>query len=736
MYPRCCRTVAALGAATVALAASSVAAAVELPSGRAYEMVSPPQKFYGVGSADTFNGYAMADGSAFFFGSLMALPGSPDGEGNEDYRSSRGPSSWQTTPLVPATELDSTNALKDGFGDRLGVSADGQTVLYSTYRAFDPADQDYDPGALNTASDLYVRKPDGSFAWATPGPVNANPFSVNNIDWGVMSRDGAHVVFASRPALLPEDAGRTGASGLYDWHDGVLKLVGVDDSGTPLSSSEVTLGRGSNGPFGVSPNALSEDGRRIFFTVDNHVYVRVDGQTTLPLAPGSDPAAHQTFAAATPDGAKAYFQTDESLTADDADNAQDIYEFDVDKKELRLVSVGGEESTSIVRTSSDGSRVYFTANGGPGDPSGLGLYVEKAGGVDYVAPVDGMLGPGPGCNVGADSNLRVAPDGRHLVFVTTAAATADDQDASADVFEWSEDSGKVVRVSGDGDRGNDPVDAALSTAATCSPLSGRYDPPRGMSDDGRFVFFQTDEALVPQDSNGKTDVYQHDLTTGKTSLLSAGTGERESRYLDSSTSGHDVFIGTYDRLTPEDGDDRLDVYDARVGGGFPVESPARPCHEDDCQGPAGNGAPGAVTPGSSTIVAPRLIPPPPTTAKKPTLNLVRPSSGSLRTAARTGRLKLAVRASTNGKVALRVRAVAKARLVMVGSKTVTVRAAKSVGVTVRLSKRARSELRRHGRLSLTIGATLTPGGVSKSARVRLTLRRSVVRASVRPALNR
>ena len=61
-----------------------------------------------------------------------------------------------------------------------------------------------------------------------------------------------------------------------------------------------------------------------------------------------------------------------------------------------------------------------------------------------------------------------------------------------------------------------------------------------------------------------------------------------------SKDGSDVYLSTPETLNWEDGDERLSVYDARIGGGF-AEPPAPPgpCQattEGSCQGPA-QGAP-------------------------------------------------------------------------------------------------------------------------------------------------
>jgi hypothetical protein len=51
-------------------------------------------------------------------------------------------------------------------------------------------------------------------------------------------------------------------------------------------------------------------------------------------------------------------------------------------------------------------------------------------------------------------------------------------------------------------------------------------------------------------------------------------------------SGENVFFTTRDRLVAADQDDLIDLYDARVGGGFAAEAqPPIPCSGETCQPP-------------------------------------------------------------------------------------------------------------------------------------------------------
>jgi hypothetical protein len=103
--------------------------------------------------------------------------------------------------------------------------------------------------------------------------------------------------------------------------------------------------------------------------------------------------------------------------------------------------------------------------------------------------------------------------------------------------------------------------------------------PRYLSDGGR-LFFDSADALAPQDTNGIEDVYQYEpegvggctsasvtlsqRSQGCVDLISSGNSAAESAFLDASESGDDVFFVTASRLVPRDYDTSYDVYDAHV----------------------------------------------------------------------------------------------------------------------------------------------------------------------------
>jgi hypothetical protein len=126
--------------------------------------------------------------------------------------------------------------------------------------------------------------------------------------------------------------------------------------------------------------------------------------------------------------------------------------------------------------------------------------------------------------------------------------------------------------------------------------------PRNLSADGARVFFESDEALVSQDENDQTDVYEWEAegagsctsasmtfnaaSGGCLYLISTGQSAQQSYFGDASADGSSVFFFTRQSLVSQDQDDNQDIYDARVGGGMAAQNPLppTPCTGDACRG--------------------------------------------------------------------------------------------------------------------------------------------------------
>jgi hypothetical protein len=175
--------------------------------------------------------------------------------------------------------------------------------------------------------------------------------------------------------------------------------------------------------------------------------------------------------------------------------------------------------------------------------------------------------------------------------------------------------------------------------------------PRYLSNSGR-LFFNSHDALVPQDVNGQWDVYEYeppgkggegegDCTTstrgasdvydpkaeGCIGLISSGESSEESAFLDASENGGDVFFMTTSQLVPQDVDHSYDVYDAHEcttkAPCFPpaAETPPPCTTEASCKAspepqPTIYAAPSSATFAGPGNLAPQVAPPPKKVVKK------------------------------------------------------------------------------------------------------------------------
>jgi hypothetical protein len=247
-----------------------------------------------------------------------------------------------------------------------------------------------------------------------------------------------------------------------------------------------------------------------------------------------------------------------------------------------------------------------------------------------------------------------------------------------------------------------------------------YGLPVPLTADGNRIFFETSDSVVPQDANGSApfgivpgaeDVYEY--AGGVPQLLSDGQSTTGNLLAGVSRTGDDVFFYTRSSLVPQDTDGGiLDLYDARVGGGFPSPPGSAACGEDGCH-PAPTQAPFLPVPASSSgsQVKARLA--------APTFNVRPISRAAAARTARSGKLHLRVRVSESGRISASAFARIGHRKRTVASASRRFSRAASGTLTLRLSRAARIYLQQHRRLRLQIRVTYSRGGLRRVAAVTL-----------------
>lgn len=339
-----------------------------------------------------------------------------------------------------------------------------------------------------------------------------------------------------------------------------------------------------------------------------------------------------------------------------------------------LAAGQASEVQGVVRIAADGSRVYYVARGVlSGPPNGQGesavpgadnLYVYEASSGSTTFVADLCSGPASSGSVedsrcpadldGASRNDRelwgsrqeaqsnacgkqvVAEcvgrrePGRYLLFSSYGRFTKDDTDNAKDLYLYDAVTGALVRVSAgedgydaNGNR-NDKPGSVLADASTprengIKPDSHAYGEresnTRAIDEDGSRVVFSTAEPLSQSASNGLANVYEwHE---GQVSIVSSGNSLKGDGNPVLDPSGRDLFFLTEAQLVGRDTDEDTDLYDARIGGGFPEPALVGQgeCSGDGCQGALSVPAP-LLVPGSVSQVPGENVPAPKTSVKK------------------------------------------------------------------------------------------------------------------------
>ncbi len=517
------------------------------------------------------------------------------------------------------------------------------------------------PGAYRLRSDassLQSPHPVGQ----TTGPDTELP------DIAGVSADLSHVVFESTRNLTASAATLAQGPRLYEWADGEVRLVGVlplAEGGGP-TISKIGQGAKNYSPHAVSTNGsrvmfmvplsgntatngrlyLRDDRETATTSDDTTVKINASEKTNGGGPGGGDPLGAQpaTFWNASADLSQVFFTSTEALTEDaptDEPGVSKLYRYELSAPSghhLTLLSVDhnpadgiADAAEGVAGVSDDGSYVYFV---GPnqlvaGRPTGSTprIFVWHEGAIHQVAAINSgtelqrILGSTGWKNGGKWS--RVSPDGKHLLFVTEGTSELTGYEHGSTCPTGTSTQCKEVYVYSAADAEGDE----RLQCASCNPngqkatrdadfnihdegslilsfAAGDAYLNRALSPDGKFVFFTSEERLSPYDENESADVYEFDTTTGLTQMLSGGRPDVAAFFLDASSDGDDVFFATRGQLLGRDGDQNMDVYDARVGGGFSEPPPAAPpCDSGDECRPATSTPPADLDPATAAAWA-------------------------------------------------------------------------------------------------------------------------------------
>jgi hypothetical protein len=659
---------------------------LQLPDGRQWELVTPPDKHGAKIQSLREEGpiEAAEDGSGIAYSTSVPTEAEPPGyaQMGESFMvqalSMRSAGGWSTRDI--GTPQEAASEVK-GYPEYLFFSSDLSSAL-----AFPVSDSDKlllsseatertpyvrreslcDTSA--SASECYQPILTGKegFADVPPGTEFGR---FDEVKFDGASPDLKHVLI---------DYFGSGLAPLTEWSANespgeALQPVSV----LPASEGGETVEGGEAGDpveptvgVGESRHSISDDGSRVLWDGEGKsLYMRdLPKHETVRLSAGA------LFQIASSNGSKAFFTSGggelyECEFFEEADGKLACKQTDLTPE---IGGQGAGVQRSVLGASEDGSYVYFAAEGVLGDgaqdgalpgscdserdPSGTcNLYEDHEGKITFITALsnedatdwDGS-GPGVANSIGW-MTARVSPDGRYVAFMSSRSLTGyDNRDAFSgrpdqEVYLYDAVSKRLVCASCNptGGRpvgvGKEEITAVEAGSLNLIDLMGSGEPfindqgvaanipgdnqlwaynsglylPRVLFDGGR-LFFNSEDALVPQAVNGQEDVYEYEpegFTNGEgtvectassatfgvrsggcVSLISSGSSPEESGFLDASEGGGDVFFLTSAKLTAQDYDTSYDIYDAHECTkavpcvSAPVSSP--PCDTaDSCEAP-------------------------------------------------------------------------------------------------------------------------------------------------------
>jgi hypothetical protein len=601
--------------------------ALGLPDCRAYEQVSPVEKNVAdaLGETDVVqsspSGGASGGGVTFF--SHVPFAGVLSATGPSLYLSTRAGGEWSSQGLVPQTIPRSLPG--HGSASVLSLTEDLSAAIVNT-----------EPG-LEAGTTLghysYLRdSATGSFQLLGPGIAT----------FADATADDSRVLFESSERLLRNAAPHV--VNFYEWDRSKppgeeLSLAGVLPGGeAPVGGSVAGPGGpalggsigGATGGF-YTQNTISADGSRVFFSDGGtgQIYMREPtAARTIPVSAGQ-----AYWRAATTDGSEVFYT-----------EGEDLYGFDASSKTRAALTSGAAGVLGMLGIASEnGSYVYFVATGvlagnegGNKETAEAGrrnLYEWHDGETSFIARLStkesdsydwqDFYSANPGAPAHGAKSSRVTPSGRTVLFTSQAQLTSYANAGFDELYLYDAVNGMLTCVSCN----------PSSTATSAAFLTGDQLPfggeprnaflTRNLSDDGSRVFFQTKEALVPQDTNEQTDVYEWERegaggadgcrrssvsfsegSGGCLYLISTGQSGDQSYFGDASADGSDVFFFTRQSLVGQDQDENDDLYDARVEGGLAAQNPSltTSCTGEGCLAPASS-SPLFAAPSSTTFAA-------------------------------------------------------------------------------------------------------------------------------------
>jgi hypothetical protein len=384
-----------------------------LPDCRAYEQATPVDKNGGgaEGTVGVVKAASTGDGITYF--SQAGIPGGVGAQEFPSFMATRTGPEWETHGLLPPQSLGNKANVR-------GVSRNLRYVVTEVSKSgVAPEEREFaslliEDTVTHQVQTIVPYTEAGLFAF-----VSAS-----------ISDDGSYVFFEAKVPLGTSFP--LGRQNLFMWKKatGEVSLVGVAPEGEePLTGSFAgpynwILGAvGQGGAYAnyyvSETNAISENGNRAFFTArtTGQLYLRegltgvspstVHVSASRKAAPPEE-AKPAAFVAATPDGSRAFFMSQEELTEDantgSAEEGNDLYLYEADGGALsdltafesaETETLNGAEVQGVLGISRSGSVAYFVANGvlAPGASAGNCSVLQTGGGTCNLYRYDAEASP-------------------------------------------------------------------------------------------------------------------------------------------------------------------------------------------------------------------------------------------------------------------------------------------------------------------------------------------------------
>lgn len=414
------------------------------------------------------------------------------------------------------------------FGRFVAISGNGQVVTFQSSAS------NLVEGDTNGVEDIFVH--DIKTGTTTRVSVASDGSQANDYSTTPsLSADGRYVAFWSRATnLVSDDTNEIGDVFVHDRTTGRTVLASMHDMETPTLAG------------GKYPSISGGGNYVVFSSPGSLVGQDTNGDGKCEFSEGCDTNA-----------------------------LDDVYVRDLRTGSTVRVSVASDGSeqpwgsgvgSQYAVISWDGPYVAFesdAANFVPGDSNGVkDIFVRGVGlGIDKTSRVS-VASDGTEAN-NASSFPAISSDGRYVAFQSYADnLVRGDTNGASDIFVHDRETLQTTRVSisSDGNQGN----------------GESYFP--SISGDGRYVAFTSEaDNLVPNDTNGKEDVFIHDRQTGKTTRISiadnGAEGDNVSQFQSLSADGrYVVFVSAAANLVSNDTNNAYDVFIVKIAGDLTVNS--------------------------------------------------------------------------------------------------------------------------------------------------------------------